>query len=238
MKNLILATSLLISFSSATQAASQHYEKAVLQQNTVTRLEVIEVTDSYPQPQFNYTESNILGKMNKAGAILEAADVIVDKVISIGTKIWKVVEKGQAVYNFNNQSASALPKNAKSWTQLQNWSQPTSRVYSVIGYNIYGFEILHFDYRILLLYGGDVSGIGRYIGYASVQAARVQIPFLTDFGVEAKVESVYNTGTKANPVAGMLLTVNIAANSKIPLISKKSLGYSYALDGLGNITPM
>ena len=82
----------------------------------------------------------------------------------------------------------------------------------------------------------SVGGVGRYIGYASVQPATVTIPYLTVFDVTTKVESVYNKGTKASPVAGMLLTVNISAQSKIPLVSKKALGYTYTLDGVGNIS--
>lgn len=233
MKRLILTTVLLTTLATTAHAITEA-EQATLQQNTIATVQVVDVTDEYPQLQMQMTES-ALGKLNQAAVILEAADVIVDKVINIGTKIWNVVAKGEAVYNFNRQTATALPQGAQRWDQLQNWQQPTSRVYSIRGQNIFGYEIMRFDYRILLLYGGNVGGVGRYIGYASVQAATVNIPYLTVFDVDAKVERVYNMGSKANPLAAMILTVNLSAQSKVPLVSKKALGYTYTLDGMGNI---
>lgn len=236
MKRLILTTVLLTTMATAVHARKlSEVEKATLRENSIATVQMIDVTNEYPQLQMEVTESAISG-LGKAGAILDAADVIVDKVINIGTKIWNVVAKGEAVYNFNRQTATALPQGAARWDQLQNWQNPTSRVYSIRANNIYGYEILRFDYRVLLLYGGSVGGVGRYIGYASVQPATVTIPYLTIFDVTAKVESVYNKGTKASPVAGMILTVNISAQSKIPLVSKKALGYTYTLDGVGNIS--
>lgn len=233
MKRLILTTVLLTTLATTAHAITEA-EQATLQQNTIATVQVVDVTDEYPQLQMQMTES-ALGKLNQAAVILEAADVIVDKVINIGTKVWNVVAKGEAVYNFNRQTATALPQGAQRWDQLQNWQQPTSRVYSIRGQNIFGYEIMRFDYRILLLYGGNVGGVGRYIGYASVQAATVNIPYLTVFDVDAKVERVYNMGSKANPLAAMILTVNLSAQSKVPLVSKKALGYTYTLDGMGNI---
>lgn len=236
MKRLILTTVLMTTLATTAHAYSlSEAEKATLQQNTIATVQVVDVTDEYPQLEPQITES-ALGKLNQASAVLEVADVIVDKVINIGTKIWNVVAKGEAVYNFNRQTANALPQGAARWDQLQNWQQPTSRVYSIRGQNVFGYEILRFDYRITLLYGGNVSGVGRYIGYASVQAATVNIPYLTVFDVDAKVERVFNMGSKSNPLAGMILSVNLSAQSKIPLVSKKALGYSYTLDGLGNIS--
>lgn len=234
MKRLILTTVILTTLATTAHAALTEAEQATLQQNTIATVQVVDVTDEYPQLQMQTTESALTG-LGKAAAILDAADVIVDKVINIGTKVWNVVAKGEAVYNFNRQTATALPQGAQRWDQLQNWQQPTSRVYSIRGQNIFGYEILRFDYRILLLYGGNVGGVGRYIGYASVQAATVNIPYLTVFDVDTKVERVYNMGTKSNPLAAMILTVNLSAQSKVPLVSKKALGYTYTLDGMGNI---
>jgi hypothetical protein len=236
MKRIILTTVILTTLATAAHARKlSEAEKATLRENSIATVQMVEVTNEYPQLQMEVTESAIAG-LGKAAAVLDAADVIVDKVINIGTKIWNVVAKGEAVYNFNRQTATGLPQGAARWDQLQNWQNPTSRVYSITANNIYGYEILRFDYRVLLLYGGSVGGVGRYIGYASVQPATVTIPYLTIFDVTTKVESVYNKGTKSNPVAGMILTVNIAVQSKIPLVSKRAFGYTYYLDGAGQIS--
>jgi hypothetical protein len=173
-----------------------------------------------------------------AAAYLDAADVVVDKVINIGTKIWNVLEKGRATYNLSTMQANALPQGARRWDQLQRWHQPVSKVFSVTGKNIYGVEILRFDYRVILLAGGDVGGIGRYIGYATVQPVTVNIPYLTNFDVTVRVDSVYNTGTAHNPVAGMIMNVSINARSVIPLLPARAIGHSLILDGNGGIRTM
>jgi len=186
MKSLLLTVtvSILVLSPSAFAAKKKHNAKLA---SIVASVEVKDVTDQYDAiPTENDSlpmetagrsadfEESIAG----AAAYLDAADVIVDKVINIGTKIWNVLEKGRPTFNLSSIQANALPQGAKHWTQLQRWNQPTSKVYSVTAKNIYGYEILRFDYRIILLAGGDVGGVGRYIGYATVQPVTVNIPYL------------------------------------------------------------
>lgn len=234
MKSILLTLLVAVSTQSAfaaTAVASQSADPS----SVVSTVEVTDVTAQYPE--YRAQEANF-ESLAQVGAALSAADVIVDKVINIGTKVWNVLEKGRATYNYQNQQANALPQGARRWNQLQNWRQPTSRVFSVTGKNIYGYEILRFDYRVILLAGGDVGGVGRYIGYATVHPMTVNIPYLTNFDVQVKADSVYNTGTSSNPVAGMVMNISIRATSSIPLMPIRELGHSLVLDGNGNIRNM
>ena len=234
MKNsiLTLTISTLIAISAHTALAKTNSNAA--DPLKITKVRVVDVTNQYPE----YRNDNFENAFWNAGAYLDQADVIIDKIINIGTKIWTVLDKGRATYNFNAQQANALPEGALRWNQLQHWRSPTSRVYSIRGSNIFGVEILKFDYRIILLAGGDVSGLGRYIGYATVQPMDVSVPFLNNLSAEVKAESVYNMGSSRSPVAGMIMSINVKNVSSIPLAPMQELGQTVTLDGNGNITSM
>lgn len=238
MKSFLLTVTASTLIAVSAQPALAYTVKPVPGNNPATSVAIVEVKDVTSQyPEFQVQETNF-ENLAKVGAYLNAADVIVDKVINIGTKIWNVLEKGRATYNYQNMQANALPEGTLRWNQLQRWHQPASKVYSVVGKNVFGYEILRFDYRIILLAGGDVGGVGRYIGYATVHPMTVNIPYLTNFDAQVKIDSVYNTGTSQNPVAGMVMNISIRATSVIPLLPIRELGHSLVLDGNGNIRTM
>lgn len=234
MKSILLTLLIAVSTQSAL-AASVSAPPSNDPSRVVSTVEVTDVTAQYPE---YHVQAENFESLAQVGAALSAADVIVDKVINIGTKVWNILEKGRATYNYQSQQANALPQGARRWNQLQNWRQPTSKVFSVTGKNVFGYEILRFDYRVILLAGGDVGGVGRYIGYATVHPMTVNIPYLTNFDVNVKVDSVYNTGTSRNPVAGMVMNISIRATSSIPLMPIRELGHSLVLDGNGSIRTM
>lgn len=242
MKNAIIITIMTCSLSAFANQAdrARGLTKDTRDHLTITSVEVLDVTEHYPE----INESNLLkydnqayeesalGGLGRGMAYLEAADVAVDKIINIGTKIWNVIEKGRPVSNFSNQTANALPQGAQRWNQLQNWKTPTSKVYAAVYKNLYGAEVVRFVYRVVLLAGGDVSGIGRYIGYASVEPVEMTTAYLYNFDARASVESVYNLGTSANPVAGMLLKVTWTVKT---VLKSTTVTKSFTLDGNGSI---
>lgn len=202
---------------------------------TIATVEVLDVTTQYDNYSSDY-EYNILANdwiSNPIEGTLDKVDLIVDKVINIGQKIWNVVEKGKPVANYSSSGATALPANATRWDQLENWRAPRSKVISVIYKNAYGMEVIRFTYRILLLYGGTVNGVGKYIGYAAVEPLEMTTAYMYTFNVKAAVEAVYNMGTKQNPLAGMILNINWTVET---VLKKSTMTHTYNLDGLGNIT--
>lgn len=166
------------------------------------------------------------------GRGLNMADLIVDKVINIGQKIWSVVEKGRPVSSYTSSKATALPQNAARWEQLSNWQAPKSKVISVVYKNLYGIEVVRFTYRIVLLYGGTVDGVGRYIGYAAVEPLEMTTAYMYTFNAKASVEAVYNMGSTKDPLAGMILNINWTIET---VLKKSTVTHTYNLDGLGNI---
>jgi len=251
MKKLVFAVSML----TATYAFAAIASGAASADSTITKnsdesarqtfhLTVTDVTEQY-QNSSKYITLDSLTKKNqiasKAGitnfslqgaaiaATLQEADVIVDKVINIGTKIWTVVAKGQAVTSYNGVKASAMPENIKSWTELEGWKDPQVKVFKVVYGNRF-FDVLTFVYRVVLVAGGSYNGVGNYIGYVSVDPVQISAWPLVTFNARAEVGMVYNKGSSANPIGGMVLTVSWDLS---PSAQKGS--HVLYLDGLGNI---
>ncbi len=202
---------------------------------TITSVEIKDVTIEFSDYSYDY-EYNISASnwiSNPIDSTIDKVDLIVDKIINIGQKIWNVVEKGKPVANYSSASANALPENATRWDQLESWNIPKSKIVSVVYKNIYGIEVIRFTYKIVLLYGGSVGSVGKYIGYANVEPLEMTTAYMYTFNVKAAVEAVYNMGTKKNPLAGMILNISWTVET---VLKKSTMTHTYALDGLGNIS--
>lgn len=240
MKSLIALSSVLILTSltalAATYISPYGSEKPdYLNYLSIASIEVSDLTDEYENntsgventtPIINFDLSPISGT-------LDQANLIIDKIINIGQKIWNIVDKGRPVANYTNTKASALPANVTRWDQLESWQAPRSKVVRVVYKNHYGMEVVNFTYRILLLYGGNVKGMGKYIGYAAVEPIEMTTAYMYTFNAKAEVDTVYNLGTSQNPVAGMILNVSWTVEN---LLKKSTFTHTYTLDGLGHIT--
>lgn len=210
---------------------------------TVGSVEIQDLSAQYPQESRTTESLNTLSlspalarsnfeALDPVNARLNQIDMAVDKIINIGTKIWNVIEAGRPVSNYQRAQANALPEGARSWQQLENWQRPTSKVFGVTYKNLYGMEVVKFVYRVILLYGGSANGTGRYIGYASVEPVEINVAFMYSFNAAASVPSVYNMGTRAAPVAGMLLNMNWTVET---VLKKSTNGAAFSVDALGNI---
>jgi hypothetical protein len=242
LNTVILSAVLLTSLSATAARNANQLTEDQRKHLTIGSVETHDLTYLYKDSESNTEkainaalERKALADQAESGGLiarLTAAEVVVDKIINIGTKIWNVIERGRPVANYSSQRANALPQNTRRWDQLQNWQRPTSRVQSVVYKNLYGMEVVRFTYRVISLYGGDVSGIGRYIGYATVEPLEMTVAFMYTFNAGAKVDAVYNMGSSANPVAGMLMNVNWTIST---ILKSSTESHSYTLDGRGNI---
>lgn len=158
-----------------------------------------------------------LGDLTGIGAEIDQADIVLDKIINLGKKVWNLVDQGKPVVNVKSDIATALPQGAKCWTDLQNWQTPKYKVYSVSYKNGYGVTIVDFTYRVLFLTGGTVNGKGLYVGYASVEPLNINVLWGFHFNVEASVPTVYNMGSKTDPVAGMNLQIKWTVDPILPI---------------------
>lgn len=235
---LIIITSLFLSVNVFAATSKRQLTQAQKNALTISSVEVKDMTEEYEYLYSNFESSRsdeILLNATPVGRALTIADVAVDKVINIGQKIWTVVEKGRPVQNYAKLTGNALPQRTMNWTQLQNWSRPASRVYSASYKNLYGMEMVKLVYRVIMVYGGDVGGVGRYIGYATVEPVTVYTAYMFSLNAAVKVESVFNMGSSHNPVAGMLMNISWTVET---VLQKKSESRTYSLDGNGNMTAL
>lgn len=242
MKKILLVTLVLSSLNvfAATQPKSRSQLSHDANYLSIASVEVQDLTSQYPESSALTDRLESLSRNNrsalfetaKSGTQLDKVELIVDQIINIGTKVWNVIEAGRPVQSYTRAQATALPGNSRSWEQLENWQRPTSRVLGVSYKNLYGIEVVKFVYRVVLLYGGSVDGTGKYIGYAAVEPVEINTAWMYTFNASASVQSVYNMGTRSNPLAGMILNVNWTVET---VLKKSTNGVTLTLDGNGGI---
>lgn len=160
-----------------------------------------------PETAPNVTNPPALPGTNPSNP-LDMIDVIVDKIINIGKKIWAIVDAGRPVVNIKVDTANALPAGVTCWDQLEGWKAPTSKLYQVAYENGFGAQVITFNFRVNFISGGAYKGQGQYITLASVQPALVDVAWGFRFDAVATVPMVFNQGTKMDPLAGMQLAMN------------------------------
>ena len=164
------------------------------------------------------------------GQALDVVDMVLDKVINIGRKIWNLVVAGRPVSNLKTSVATALPLGARCWTDLENWKMPESKVYEVAFKNGFGSEVVYLSYRVLWLPGGQVNGKGHYIGYATVQPVSISVNWGFELNAEVSIPTIFNMGSQSSPIGGMQVNVNYRVES---IVTKIDEGQSFFINGLG-----
>ncbi|AZZ38194.1 hypothetical protein CIK05_15760 [Bdellovibrio sp. qaytius] len=230
----------------ANAADPRDISQEMMDQLTPLNVEVRDVTEKYQNKnKFKLEKSAYtsqatagdigVGPLNQVIGQLTQAEIIVDKIINIGTKIWTVLEKGKPVASFQKAKANAVPQNITAWQQLEGWKSPQSKYYEITYKNVYGVEVAKLVYKIIYLSGGSYKGQGKYIGYVSVEPQEFKTAYMYTFNVQAAVESVYNKGTSENPLAGMIININWTVST---VLKTETQSYSYEIDGAGNFSAL
>lgn len=223
----------MISANAASLPSNDHYTIEFLNHQTIVSVDVSDVTAEYEVLESQAVEPESFNNQQISEEFSQF-DLILDQIINIGKKIWNIVEKGKPVSSFTSSTATALPANSTAWEQLQSWKMPKTKVIRVSYKNVYGSEVVKFTYRIVLLYGGNVKGKGQYIGYATIEPVEMTTSFMYTFNAGVQINAVFNMGTKANPIGGILLGVNWTVETALKKITET---HTYTLDGTGNIQP-
>lgn len=135
--------------------------------------------------------------------------ISISQILNFGSKLWKLVEKNKPVSNLTTVTANALPANTDgNWLSLENWSEPRGRIYSVTYKNLYGIEVVNFDYRLTFTPGGSYQGSGQYLSNVAVNPQNLSVSWSYNVDATAKVVNVLNARSKANPLAGMEVLVD------------------------------
>lgn len=164
---------------------------------TLKSLTIQEVTD---------TGTQTLGVVDLGPASdIDEAEIILDKIINMGKKIWAIVEANKPVVNVTTDTANAVPEGTKGWQSLQGWQAPKSKLFRITYENLYGMDVVDFQFRVLYTFGGNVNGKGRYLTNVTMVPANLDVSWGYTFNATGNVPSVTNAGTSAEPVAAMEL---------------------------------
>lgn len=182
-------------------------------------------------------ESTTINKLETKGALteevlnpLKEVELIVDQIINIGKKVFAIVEAGRPVVNLKLDVATALPTGSRCWMDLQQWQVPQSKVYSMKFINNWGSEVVRMTYRVLWLPGGTVDGVGKYIGYATMAPVDLSVSWGFNLDADVAIPTVFNMGTKAEPVAGMQMNMHYSIRTPVQHTEQ---GQAFFVNGQG-----
>ena len=77
----------------------------------------------------------------------------------------------------------------------------------------FGKEAVKFSYKVLYSYGGSYNGTGKYLTNVIIIPGNIVTKYGWDFSASMRLSGMMNHGTKANPVAGIMVTVKYQMNS-------------------------
>lgn len=135
---------------------------------------------------------------------------VLDQMINLGQKIWKIIADNKPVVDVKTQYATALPKGLTGWQDIGGWHPPVGTIYEMEAKNAYGMRMIHLRYQVLRTYGGSYQGKGKYLTAVTVEPLLVETGWGYHFSMDASVpdSSIVNVGTSQDPVAGMMATLN------------------------------
>ncbi|MBI2789732.1 MAG: hypothetical protein HYX59_13720 [Elusimicrobia bacterium] len=130
---------------------------------------------------------------------------VLDSIVNLGEKIWKIVKDNAPVVNVKVQYASALPEGIKTWTQMGGWSRPKGTIYELTAKNAYGMRVIKLRYQVLRTAGGSYKGTGKYLTAVTVEPLLVEAAWGYRLNVDANVpdSTIVNVGTSEAPIAAM-----------------------------------
>jgi hypothetical protein len=170
-----------------------------------------------------------LGRVDKAGKVISVGR----ELVALGEDIYRLVQKGKPVNKTDYAPISVIPKTSSGYADIldtEGWRMPTKVTYSIVYENLYGMEVVKFRYSIIFSYGGSYNGKGAYLTAAQIIPESVETLFGYSFGASMKLGGIQNHGTKDNPVAGAILSMEHTVETVIKASLESS---SYHITGRG-----
>ena len=149
------------------------------------------------------------------------------QIITLGSKIWDFIISNKPNADYSVFKTSAVPEGISSWTQLQKWAKPVSKVYRVEFTNVFGQSAGGFDYRITYFYGGSYKDKGKFLGQISVVPTNIHLKTDRTLKMNVELASIINFGTVKDPVAGaqVIITWSSPTTTRYEMYSAEYLIY-------------
>jgi hypothetical protein len=152
-------------------------------------------------------------------------------IITIGEKIWQIIEKNRPVVTQNYATVSAVPAGIKTWDELGGWSETVTRTFKIVYTNLYRQKVAEFEYRVAYSFGGNYEGKGKYLSQVTIEPKILNVGWGYKFNANGVVANVKNVGTKDAPVASMDLVMNWSVDSVMKHM-QESVRFQLNGDGL------
>jgi hypothetical protein len=159
------------------------------------------------------TPSTVNDRIDTAGRVISVAR----DLVALGEAIYELVKKGKPTNVTEYAPISVIPKDpdtkeAVDLFDLEGFSMPVERAYVAKVKNGTGKEVVNFTYKVLFSYGGSYNGAGKYLTGVIIVPQSVVTSFGWEFNASMKMSGMMNHGSKADPVAGVMLTLKYQMN--------------------------
>lgn len=154
------------------------------------------------------------GTLERTGKVIQTAR----DIVALGEAIYELVKKGKPTNVTEYAPISVVPKDPATKEHvdpfdLEGFSMPQSRSFSVNIKNGWGREVVSFTYRVMYSYGGSYNGAGKYLTGVSIIPGSIKTSNGWQFNASMQLSGIMNHGSKADPVAGIMVTIKYQMNS-------------------------
>ena len=174
-----------------------------------------------------------------AGGQVGEVIAIIDGIMAIGEKVWKIVDAGRPVIRTQfAPSISALPELAGesgALRKMANWSVPKIRSYRISYLNGFNQEVVAFTYTVYFQFNGSYQGRGKYITNLKVQASNIYSAWGFSLDAASELVGIANVGSEAAPVASAIIQIAYGVKG---LLNEVRSTQSFYVDGVGNVKIM
>jgi hypothetical protein len=148
-----------------------------------------------------------------AGKVISAAR----DMVALGEAIYELVKKGKPSNVTEYAPISVVPRDPMTKEiadvfDLEGFSMPVERNFVSKIKNGTGKEVVVFNYKVMYSYGGSYNGSGKYLTNVIIVPSSVRTSFGWEFNASMKLSGMMNHGSRANPIAGVMVTMKYQMN--------------------------
>lgn len=166
-----------------------------------------------PEPTDPGSRPTIGDRADNAGRVISAAR----DMVALGEAIYELVSKGKPRNVTEYAPISVVPRDPMSKEivdvfDMEGFSMPVERNFVTKIRNGAGKVVVLFNYKVMYSYGGSYNGAGRYLTNVLIVPSSIRTSFGWEFNATMKLSGMMNHGSRANPIAGIMITMKYQMN--------------------------
>lgn len=153
-------------------------------------------------------------RVNSGGRVIQVAR----DMVALGEAIYEIVKKGRPTNVTEYAPISVVPRDPMSKEyidpfDMEGFSFPVEKSYVASIKDKTGKEAVKFNYKVIYSYGGSYNGTGKWLTNVIIVPGSVTTRYGWDFNATMKLSGIMNHGSKADPVAGVMVTIKYQMNT-------------------------